>query len=267
MKTSINLTAICILAAALASSAVTAESARDLFIKNHRLYLPSPEGRFPTILAVPGCSGVSLEPPATDVGRPGYQDDVLFRRHYPLMAERFRSEGYAVVLIDVLSGEGVVNACGGEIEAARIAQYITAASDWARNQPFVEVTELYLVGWSMGGGGVLAWLHDPEQSAVRAAITVYPSCRQSKPLAAKIPLLMQLGGSDDIADPKECEKLVANSPAREMIQTQRFEGARHGFDIEAAPEVLDIGDGMTVGYQQKAAETSWAKIIHFLESH
>jgi dienelactone hydrolase len=45
---------------------------------------------------------------------------------------------------------------------------------------------------------------------------------------------------------------------------ERYPGARHGFDVIGAPEVLEIGDGMTVGYQESAAAASWKRILAFL---
>ena len=79
-----------------------------------------------------------------------------------------------------------------------------------------------------------------------------------------MPVLMLLGGSDDIADPGTCEVLVASSAIEQQVTLTNYPGARHGFDIEDAPPVLDIGNGMTIGYQNKVAEASWAAILQFL---
>jgi dienelactone hydrolase len=46
-----------------------------------------------------------------------------------------------------------------------------------------------------------------------------------------------------------------------------YPGARHGFDATGAPPVLDIGNGMTVGYQKEAAEASWDRLLSFLAGH
>ena len=113
---------------------------------------------------------------------------------------------------------------------------------------------------------VLKWLDGPRSEAtkVRSAIAVYPPCNKHKVLSIDMPVLMLLGGSDDIADPNNCENLVGSGATEEQITLVNYPGARHGFDIEDAPPVLDIGNGMTVGYQERAAEASWAVILQFL---
>ncbi len=75
---------------------------------------------------------------------------------------------------------------------------------------------------------------------------------------------MLLGDSDDIADAAICENLADSVAITQQITVHSYPGARHGFDIEAAPSVLDIGSGMTVGYQKEAANDSWTAILRFL---
>lgn len=269
MISTARLTASAIFLATIVVPALAGQTVSDRLLANHRWYLPSTDEKLPTVVAIPGCSGVSLDSPQTDQGRPGHVDDVLFRLHYSSMAERLHDSGFAVLLIDLLSAEGVVNACSGEIAAATIAQYINAAIDLAGSQAYVDASRIFVLGWSMGGGGLIAWLSDADiaQTGVRGAIAVYPSCGGRKPIEAEIPLLMLLGSADDIAEPEECEDLVARSPSRPLITVKAYEGARHGFDIEDAPEVLDIGNGMTVGYQKDAAEAAWQETVAFLESN
>jgi hypothetical protein len=49
---------------------------------NHKIYVPDGKGPFQIAIAIPGCSGVSLNGLETDVGRLGDEGDRLFRRHY-----------------------------------------------------------------------------------------------------------------------------------------------------------------------------------------
>ena len=244
-----------------------AEDIRERIVENHFEFIPSGDGPFPTIIAIPGCSGVALPDPAAEAEHPDLkEDDRLFRRHYPRMAERLRAEGIAVLLIHVHGAEGLVKACGGEIDGERIAEYINESVAWVKGLDFVDATRIHVIGWSMGGWGALAWLHGTRSQAgtVRSVVSVYPGCFDREPLTNQIPLLLLLGGADDIADPSVCEDLVAASRTKPMITVRRYAGARHGFDVADAPSVLDIGNGKTIGYQRTAAEATWREILAFL---
>lgn len=245
------------------------QSLRDRVIDNHYAYTPLGRGPFPTLVAMPGCSGISTGDPAVEESNPKlHEDDLLFRRHYRSMAEDLREQGFAVYLIDVHTAEGVLTACAGEIQSERIALYLDEAIAWIREQPTVEKDSIHLIGWSMGGRGVLQWLHGPrnESDSVQSAIAVYPACDEHSDVSISMPLLMLLGGADDIAEPSACEQLIRTSTAKEQIVVRNYPGARHGFDIADAPPIVDIGNGMTIGYQKEAAEASWSEIITFLRA-
>ena len=249
--------------------AATGQNLEERIIENHYAYVPSGTGQFPTLIAIPGCSGISTEDTAFENSNPGLQkDDLLFRHHYRKMATRLSDQGFAVYLIDVHRSEGVLTACAGEILSGTLAEYINAAIGWVAVQPSVDRDNIHLIGWSMGGGGVLEWLHGPRDVAksLQSAIAVYPGCNQASDLTVQMPILMLLGGADDIAEPAECEELVKNATVKDQIHLRIYPGARHGFDIENAPPVIEIGGGMTVGYQREAAEESWSEILTFLSS-
>ena len=118
----------------------------------------------------------------------------------------------------------------------------------------------------MGGRGLLSWLNTPasRMTPVRSVIGVYAGCGDQQRLTTHVPLLLLLGGADDIADPRICERLFAQSTSAAEITFHVYPGARHGFDVSAAPPVLDIGNGMTIGYQRAAAEAAWREILAFL---
>jgi dienelactone hydrolase len=257
-----------LMASCLTALRAQAPELRELVDKNHLVFTPPGPGPFPTVVAVPGCSGVAFSDPGAEANHPGLrEDDRLFRRHYPRTADRLAREGFVVLLINVHRGEGVVTACGGEIPAERIAQYIDAAVAWAEGLDFVDDDRIHVMGWSMGGGGVLAWLRGirTQSEAVRSAIAVYPDCSVREPLTSRVPLLMLLGGADDIALLSECEDVVEETGASSRISVRIYPGARHGYDISDAPAVVDIGGGMTIGFQQAAAEATWLEIVEFLD--
>ena len=70
--------------------------------------------------------------------------------------------------------------------------------------------------------------------------------------------------ASDIAAPSNCEKLADSVASKQRMTVENYPGARHGFDIVDAPPMLDIGNGMTVGYQKEAAEASWSAMMQFL---
>ena len=151
------------------------QSLRELIIQNHYEYVPAGQGRFPTLIAIPGCSGISSDNPSADESNPRLrEDDLLFRRHYRRMSEKLQSEGFVVLLVNIHSAEGLLTACAGEIDGERIAEYINESVVWAKSPSFVDPKNLHLIGWSMGGGGILAWLHGPrrEATSVRSVIAV-----------------------------------------------------------------------------------------------
>ena len=243
------------------------QSLRDRVVDNHYAYIPDDQGRFPTLIAIPGCSGISSDNLAAEESNPQLREgDHLFRRHYRHMAEKLKAEGFVVLLVNIHAAENLLTACAGEIQSERIAEYINESVAWARGLPFVDSDKIHLIGWSMGGGGVLKWLHGPrsEATSVRSAVAVYPVCSGHTTLTIPMPILMLLGGSDDIATPSACEELVDSVPIKQHIKVVRYPGARHGFDIADAPPVLDEGNGKTIGYQQEAAEASWQAILEFL---
>jgi dienelactone hydrolase len=245
-------------------------SLRELVISNHYKFIPNGDGPFPTVVAIPGCSGIAFADPKDESDHPDLrEDDRLFRRHYLEMGERLRAVGFAVLLIHIQGAEGLLTACSRQISGERIAEYINESVAWARTLEFVDAMRLHLIGWSMGGGGTLEWLHGPrtELQSVRSVVAVYPGCSNRSQLTNKVPLLVLLGGADDIAVPSRCEDLLATSGLGELVEVHRYDGARHGFDIQAAPSILEIADGKSIGYQSAAAEASWEEIMRFLAEH
>jgi len=255
-----------IAAVLLVSHMASGQSLRSRIEEHHRLYVPAGDGTFATVVALPGCSGVSLNSPATDEGRPGDEGDRLFRTHYPKMAERLRDAGFAVFLVDYLSAEGVLNACGDKITLETIAKYITESVALVRESSFVDTSRIHIIGWSMGGRGLLEWLQarTAASSSVHSVVAVYAGCAAANPWNAFLPTLMLLGGADDLASAGVCQDLVAQLPEGHQVSVRVYPGGRHGFDIEAAPPIAEIGGGQMPAYDEEAAREAWHDLVTFL---
>ena len=253
--------------AALFVSAATAQALRDTVESHQRTYFPSGEGPFPTVIAIPGCSGVSFDGPATDEGRPGDEADRLFRRHYSRMADRLRDGGFGVVLVDYLAPEKVANTCGGEISHERVGEYVAASLEFAGTLPQVDPSRLNVVGWSHGGAGVIAWLQSLGEGAppaVAGAVAVYPGCNSRDVWVSAIPVLVLLGEADDITPPESCDRILRRLPDGTQVQVRRYADARHGFDFTEGSEILRIDGGMTAGRNPTAGEKAWEEVFAFL---
>ena len=152
--------------AALPAAADDTAARRQALEPYFRNYRPSGAGPFPTILMVSGCSGFT----------PSIAPQV-----YTRAAERWRSKGYVVVFVDYLSARGLPNCRGsGAVNAVEIGRDVLAVARYLQGQPYVKASQIAAVGWSLGGGAVLAALGQltaAENSPLRAVVAYYPYCR------------------------------------------------------------------------------------------
>ena len=164
-----------------------------------RNYRPSGAGPFPAILMVSGCSGFT----------PSIAPQV-----YTRAAESWRSKGYVVVFVDYLSARGLPNCRGsGAVNAVEIGRDLLAVARYLQGQPYVKASQISAVGWSLGGGAVLAALGQltaADNSPLRAVVAYYPYCRDLQPWQAKVPALSLMGAQDEVAPPEVCQRVLHN---------------------------------------------------------
>ncbi len=216
---------------------------------------PPGRGPFPVVVLVPGCSGF---------------DDTRFAERYRSHWERLLAAGFAVVRVDFLKARSVHEACAdrdaGTWEpqiAADIGQVIQHLPEALR----ADRSRIFVIGWSMGGGGVLTALSMLGQSnsfLFRGAVALYPSCRAVSPWSVGVRTMIVLAGLDNIQPPIACDQLVKSIGNPKSVVVRRFERAHHGFDIMAEPVVLDPRDPPTVAANPGAAAEAWREIIKFL---
>jgi dienelactone hydrolase len=208
---------------------------------------PSGEAPHSAVLLVPGCSGFG---PVNGINA------------YDERASELQAVGYVVVFVDYL---GRFSNCG-HISHAQVAEDILEAVTWARAQPGVDPGGISVIGWSYGGGGVLAALRAmPSGPPMFAkAVMYYPDCRGETPWStAGVSALLLMGASDDVARPTLCDPVVKGVPPN-TLRSILYPDALHSFDVRSLPERVKYPFG-TLGYNAEAAGASWATVLDFLK--
>ena len=209
-----------------------------------------PSGAAPAaaVLLVSGCSGF--------VAMNGLN---VYRKR----ADELYRLGYAVLAVDYLGKRGA-QSCAGTVTHEEVAAEIVAAARSLRSRPKIDPKRIYVIGWSFGGGGVLAALrsmpgNDPDFA--RAA-TYYPSCRGAVAWQANVKVLALLGGEDTVAPPSLCATAFRAVPA-DRLRAITYPGALHGFDVASLPARTTYQFG-TIGYLASADAAAWQEILaHF----
>lgn len=212
---------------------------------------PSGRGPFPVAMLVPGCSGF---------------DDARFKEQYDAHATRLLRAGFAVLRVDYLKARSVRDACADRDAGTWEPQIAGDIHLLTRDLPErldADRGRLFLIGWSMGGGGVLRALPGP--AVFKGAVALYPSCRAARAWNNPRPALLVLAAFDTIQPAAACESLVRESGSPSTITVRRFEGAHHGFDIVTTPVILEPRDAAIVAANPDAAAQVWTEILQFLK--
>ncbi len=233
---------LCLAAAALAASITLAA-------EPFRVLAPSGGASNPVVLLVPGCSGF--------VARNGIN-------HYDERASELQAAGYFVVFVDYLTRRHLTNCAGGrDVSHAEVAADILEAAAWIKGQARVASDKIFVIGWSFGGGGVLAALSSmPSGPPVLAkAVMYYPDCRRALPWSStSVSALMLMGAMDEVALPALCDRVIKGMHP-DRSRAVLYPNARHGFDMRELPDRAEFG---RLGYNAEAAKASWTAVLEFL---
>ena len=153
-----------------------------------------------------------------------------------------------------------------QMSITQVGADILEATAGTRARPDVDPNRVSVIGWSYGGGGMIAALMAMQQGrpAFTKAIMYYPVCRGLRPWSvAGVSVLMHLGAKDEVAPAAMCDPVVTGVPAP-ALKVITYPNATHAFDVRSLPERTQYQVGM-IGYDAEAAQASWASSLSFLK--
>ncbi len=217
----------------------------------YRTFRPDGPGPYPAVALVSGCDGLA---PA--------RSPALYERR----AERLRALGHVVVFVDYLGSRGLTS-CAGSVTHDDAARDLLAASAWLRSQPAVDRSRITAMGWSYGGRAVLVALARPPEGDLpfTRAVVHYPDCRGLQPWKRPVPVLMLLGGDDDMTPARLCQEVAARPGLPAAVKIVVYPGALHAFDVPELPARMRYGFA-TIGYNPSATAAAQKEIDRFLAS-
>ena len=225
-------------------------------------YLARPQGAgpFPAVVLLHGCGG--------------------FHSSMISWADRLSRYGYAALAVDSFGPRGMDENCGGFFFHEQAADAY-AALGYLTVKPFVRSSHVAVMGFSMGGGSVLAALEKgPLQQhyaeKFRAGIAFYPICQYASGLTT-VPVLVLTGAADSWTPSSSCEAMVAGrselgaprTPGdRSSIELVIYPGVHHSFDqldLSLAPTRGITIKGHRAEFNEEAARNSIVRVRDFLQ--
>jgi len=194
-------------------------------------------------------------------------------------ADRLARFGYAALAIDSFGPRSMDDHCGGGFTDQPDDGY--AALRYLTAKPFVRASHVAVMGFSMGGGSVLASLEKGfvEQryaEKFRAGIAFYPPCQYASGIMTG-PVLVLIGNADDWTLASSCEAMVAGRPElgaprtpgdRSSIELVVYPGVHHAFDVLDLSLISTRGvmsHGHRVEFSEEATKDSIVRVRDFLQ--
>ncbi|HYG85029.1 MAG TPA: dienelactone hydrolase family protein [Azospirillum sp.] len=230
-----------------------------------RIMRPDGPGPFPAVVMLHGCSGLYTKAGA------------LAARHL-WWARTLREQGYLVLLVDSFGPRGIDEQCSEKDRKVRASverkRDAWGALDFLRTRPDVLTDRIAVLGWSQGGGAVLAALSsDRPEPGFRAAVAFYPGCRVSlsnPDWQPGGPLLILIGEKDDWTPAAPCEELAGRDSLKDRLELVVYPNTHHDFDLPSTPvskrkgvAVAPTGE-VHVGTNETARADAVARVTAFL---
>lgn len=243
------------------------------------LWQPQGEGPFPAVVMLHGRAG-SYSTAAKGV----YDASTLTQRHRS-WGEFWAARGYLALHVDSFGPRGyaqgfplhsyqnrpeaVSEQTVRPLDAYGALQYLRSRSD-------VIATRIGVQGWSNGAMTVLAALggatpgivQPNPQSGFRAALALYPGCREQEKqdYVPYAPLLMLLAADDEEVSPVVCRRFGERTMARGgKLEFVVYSGAQHAFDDPGGrKQANEANRAATIDARQRA-EQFFATHLHDAE--
>ena len=189
-----------------------------------------------------------------------------------------------VLMLDSFTSRGIRELCTQKFadralkEADRVGDAYAALA-YLRSRGDVEVTRIGILGWSHGGGSVLATITGAPKShpGYAAAVAFYPGCTSRSKAPQKFrpyaPLLVLIGEADDWTPAAPCKALAAAVAARgEPMQLVTYPDTYHDFDNPGitkkrarteVPNGVHPGRGVTTAPNPEAREDARKRVLQF----
>ncbi|HEY3698190.1 MAG TPA: dienelactone hydrolase family protein [Spongiibacteraceae bacterium] len=210
----------------------------------------------PTVLLVPGCGGLVANGSAA---------------FFPRIAKKLNDNGFNAIVLDYVRIMGQDNACLNQIKFEKVVALINAALAYTAAQPYVDREHIALLGWSLGGSGVLTVadkIAANDQPDITAVAAYYPGCYSGLHLSFH-PTLLLSGLADNVVDANACIALAKQSPQTPLV-LKTYEGAQHCFDVEEFKKPQStrfLWKKFTVAYDEAAADDAERTLLQFLEKY
>jgi dienelactone hydrolase len=196
------------------------------------------------------------------------------------------AKGYVVLMLDSFTSRGVKELCTQKNatrtlkEADRVGDAYAALA-WLRERADVDGKRIGLLGWSHGGGSVLATINwaPPQGTGFAAGVSFYPGCTTKAKVPNKFqpyaPLLVLIGDADDWTPAAPCKALTAAVAARgDPMQIVTYPDTYHDFDNPGitekrlrkdVPNGVNPGKGVTTAPNPEAREDAKKRVVTFFE--
>ena len=241
------------------------------------IFRPAGKGPFPAVVMMHGCGGA-------------YARQGSLNARHQMWGEYLAEHGYVALMLDSFTPRGIKELCTQKFsdrtlkEADRVGDAY-ATLRFLRGQVDVDAKRIGILGWSHGGGSVLATIsklpkrgsESEHDEGFAAAVSFYPGCTSKSKAADKFhpyaPLLLLIGEADDWTPAEPCKSLAAAAAGRgEPMRIVTYPDTYHDFDNPGikskrvrseVPNGVRAEIGVTVAPNPEAREDAKKRVLQF----